>query len=223
MPNLQLACVVGARPNFTKMAPLLRALEKYPRGNATLVHAGQHCDENLSDIFFRELGMKRPDVSLEVGSGKHGAQTAWILEKFEAVLEQGPEAREQRTKGGRLCSPPSPLFLLDGDPLEAQFVGGRTVLKQVVLEFHQRRKAVGSGRWSQVSGVRRNHEGHGGRQRRAIVRPTSLCPRMTNRDVAICHRVRYNSPVALCRIRESISWLPTVQTKSGSTFVFLPN
>jgi UDP-N-acetylglucosamine 2-epimerase (non-hydrolysing) len=72
-----------------KMAPLLRALEKYPHVHATLVHTGQHYDENPSDIFFRELGMKRPDVSLEVGSGKHGAQTARILEKVEAVLEQG--------------------------------------------------------------------------------------------------------------------------------------
>jgi UDP-N-acetylglucosamine 2-epimerase (non-hydrolysing) len=72
-----------------KMAPLLRALETYPHVYATLVHTGQHYDENLSDIFFAELGMKCPDVSLEVGSGKHGAQTARILEKFEAVLEQG--------------------------------------------------------------------------------------------------------------------------------------
>ena len=85
---LRLACVVGARPNFMKMAPLLRALEAYPDVDPVLIHTGQHYDENLSDVFFEELGMKRPDVSLEVGSGKHGAQTARVLERFEAVLEE---------------------------------------------------------------------------------------------------------------------------------------
>lgn len=86
---LRLVCVVGARPNFMKMAPLLRALAAYPRVRATLVHTGQHYDKSLSDVFFDELGMPRPDLSLEVGSGKHGQQTARILERFEAVLEQG--------------------------------------------------------------------------------------------------------------------------------------
>lgn len=90
MTALNLACVVGARPNFMKMAPLLRALEAYPEVQTTLIHTGQHYDAQLSDIFFEELGMRRPDISLEVGSGKHGAQTARILERFEAVLEEGP-------------------------------------------------------------------------------------------------------------------------------------
>lgn len=89
MACLHLACVVGARPNFMKMAPLLRALEPYKGVHAVLIHTGQHYDENLSDVFFQELGMRRPDVSLEVGSGKHGVQTARVLERFEAVLEQG--------------------------------------------------------------------------------------------------------------------------------------
>jgi UDP-N-acetylglucosamine 2-epimerase (non-hydrolysing) len=71
-----------------KMAPLLRALEAYPHVETTLVHTGQHYDENLSDVFFAELGMKRPDVSLEVGSGKHGVQTARILERMEDALER---------------------------------------------------------------------------------------------------------------------------------------
>jgi UDP-N-acetylglucosamine 2-epimerase (non-hydrolysing) len=85
-----LVCVVGARPNFMKMAPLLRALEAYPRLRPVLIHTGQHYDENLSDVFFADLGMKRPEICLEVGSGKHGEQTARILERVEAVLEQGP-------------------------------------------------------------------------------------------------------------------------------------
>jgi len=90
MEHLNLACVVGARPNFMKMAPLLRALEVYPQVHPVLVHTGQHYDENLSDVFFEELGMKRPDLSLGVGSGKHAAQTARVLERFEAALQQGP-------------------------------------------------------------------------------------------------------------------------------------
>lgn len=92
MAELRLACIVGARPNFMKMAPLLRAFEKYPRIEAVLVHTGQHYDKNLSDVFFEELEMKRPDISLEVGSGKHGAQTARVIERFEAVLEEAAAA-----------------------------------------------------------------------------------------------------------------------------------
>jgi UDP-N-acetylglucosamine 2-epimerase (non-hydrolysing) len=90
MVTRNLACVVGARPNFMKMAPLLRALEAHPHVRPVLIHTGQHYDAALSDVFFEELGMRRPDISLEVGSGKHGAQTAKILERMEATLEQGP-------------------------------------------------------------------------------------------------------------------------------------
>ncbi|HTI49923.1 MAG TPA: UDP-N-acetylglucosamine 2-epimerase (non-hydrolyzing), partial [Planctomycetaceae bacterium] len=84
-----LICVVGARPNFMKMATLLQAFKKHPELHPILVHTGQHYDANLSDVFFEELEIQRPDISLEVGSGKHGAQTARILERFESVLEQG--------------------------------------------------------------------------------------------------------------------------------------
>ncbi len=73
-----------------KMAPLLRAMAAYPGLCPVLIHTGQHYDENLSDVFFQDLGMKRPDICLEVGSGKHGEQTARILERVEAVLEKGP-------------------------------------------------------------------------------------------------------------------------------------
>ncbi len=95
MKPLHLACVVGARPNFMKMAPLLRALAEYPHVRPTLVHTGQHYDKNLSDIFFEEFEMQRPDVYLEVGSGKHGQQTARVLERFEEVLQQGPSGGGQ--------------------------------------------------------------------------------------------------------------------------------
>ncbi|MBN2473997.1 MAG: UDP-N-acetylglucosamine 2-epimerase (non-hydrolyzing) [Pirellulales bacterium] len=72
-----------------KMAPLLRALDAYPSIEAVLIHTGQHYDQNLSDVFFEELGMKRPEVSLDVGSGQHGEQTARVLERFEDVLRRG--------------------------------------------------------------------------------------------------------------------------------------
>ena len=98
MSTLQIVCVVGARPNFIKVAPLLRALEPYPRLQTTVVHTGQHYDDNLSEIFFEELGIKQPDVYLGVGSGKHGVQTARVVERMEAILEKGPSggARYER-------------------------------------------------------------------------------------------------------------------------------
>jgi UDP-N-acetylglucosamine 2-epimerase (non-hydrolysing) len=83
---MQIACFVGARPNFMKMAPLLRALEAHSQVDVTLVHTGQHYDSSLSDVFFEDLGMRRPDVSLEVGSGSHGQQTARVLERTEEFL-----------------------------------------------------------------------------------------------------------------------------------------
>lgn len=92
MKKRQLACVVGARPNFIKMAPLLRELGAYTHLEVTLVHTGQHYDEMLSEIFFEQLGMPRPDVHLEIGSGSHGQQTAKILERMEQVLLEGPRA-----------------------------------------------------------------------------------------------------------------------------------
>ncbi len=86
---MRFAAVVGARPNFMKMAPLLRALEQHPYVQTDLIHTGQHYDENLSEVFFRHLGIREPDLRLEVGSGSHGAQTARILERVEEVLQQG--------------------------------------------------------------------------------------------------------------------------------------
>jgi len=89
MNQSNFACVVGARPNFVKMAPLLRALDCYANIRTVLIHTGQHYDAGLSDVFFEELGMRRPDICLEVGSGKHGAQAAKVMERLEVCLEQG--------------------------------------------------------------------------------------------------------------------------------------
>jgi UDP-N-acetylglucosamine 2-epimerase (non-hydrolysing) len=85
-----LACVVGARPNFMKMAPILRAMRQRPELQPTLIHTGQHYDAALSDIFFEQLEMQTPDVHLEVGSGSHAAQTAKVLLRMEEVLVAGP-------------------------------------------------------------------------------------------------------------------------------------
>jgi UDP-N-acetylglucosamine 2-epimerase (non-hydrolysing) len=79
--------VAGARPNFMKVAPVLRAADELrPSFDSVLVHTGQHYSSELSDIFFEQLGIRRPDVCLEAGSGTHGQQTARILESFEAFL-----------------------------------------------------------------------------------------------------------------------------------------
>ena len=83
--------IVGARPNFIKAAPLLRALSVYPV-RQTLVHTGQHFDAGMSDVFFEELDLPRPDVNLGVGSGSHAVQTGRIMEHLEPILlEQKPD------------------------------------------------------------------------------------------------------------------------------------
>ena len=77
--------VVGARPNFMKIAPIVEEMKKAPDLNGVLVHTGQHYDEGMSDVFFRELGIPVPDVHLGVGSGTHAEQTARIMVEFEKV------------------------------------------------------------------------------------------------------------------------------------------
>jgi len=85
--------VVGARPNFMKIAPLMAAYAAYPAIKPVLVHTGQHYDERMSDLFFRQLGIPEPDINLGVGSASHAAQTAAIMVAFEpVVLEHKPEA-----------------------------------------------------------------------------------------------------------------------------------
>lgn len=82
-------CIVGARPNFMKMAPILRALAAHvPPVPALLVHTGQHYDQAMSDQLFEDLGLPRPDINLEVGSGSHAVQTALVMQRFEPVLDE---------------------------------------------------------------------------------------------------------------------------------------
>jgi UDP-N-acetylglucosamine 2-epimerase (non-hydrolysing) len=89
---IEILCVVGARPNFMKMAPILRGLSEYPEIRPFLVHTGQHYDAEMSRIFFEELGLPAPDRDLEVGSDTHARQTARIMTAFEPlVVERAPK------------------------------------------------------------------------------------------------------------------------------------
>lgn len=80
--------VVGARPNFPKMAPLIRAMRRHPDLSLCLVHTGQHYDARMSDTFFSALELPTPEHFLGVGSGSHAAQTARVMLAFEPVLLQ---------------------------------------------------------------------------------------------------------------------------------------
>ena len=84
-----IVCVVGARPNFMKMAPILRAFAAHePPLPTLLVHTGQHYDRNMSDRLFEDLRLPQPDINLEVGSGSHAVQTAEVMRRFEPVLDE---------------------------------------------------------------------------------------------------------------------------------------
>ncbi len=85
----QVLCVVGARPNFMKIAPVMRAFARPECPlNASLLHTGQHYDEAMKHSFFQQLGIPEPDIDLEVGSGSHAVQTAEIMQRFEPVLDE---------------------------------------------------------------------------------------------------------------------------------------
>ena len=83
---MRILSVVGARPQFVKLAPIAKALAG--RAEHVIVHTGQHYDELMSDVFFQDLGIPAPDYNLGVGSGKHGEQTGAMLAGLETVFEQ---------------------------------------------------------------------------------------------------------------------------------------
>ncbi|MGD0812288.1 MAG: UDP-N-acetylglucosamine 2-epimerase (non-hydrolyzing) [Verrucomicrobiota bacterium] len=99
-PAIKLLVIAGARPNFMKVAPLIKAAEAHNAGRGKggvyldwqLVHTGQHYDQKMSDIFFQELGIPAPHINLGIGSGSHALQTANVMCKFEEVcLAQAPD------------------------------------------------------------------------------------------------------------------------------------
>lgn len=85
---MKILLVAGTRPNFMKVAPLLRESERRQGVQSLLVHTGQHYDAELSDVFFRDLGIRYPDHALNVGSGSHAQQTAEVMRRFEPVCQK---------------------------------------------------------------------------------------------------------------------------------------
>src|SRR4051812_36337500 len=84
--------VVGARPNFMKIAPVMKAIRHQGFAEQKLIHTGQHYDVSMSDVFFADLGMPVPDIHLGVGSGTHAEQTAKVMVGFEKVcFEEKPD------------------------------------------------------------------------------------------------------------------------------------
>ena len=91
--RIRILAVAGARPNFMKIAPILRELNGRPDFDTFLIHTGQHYDANMSDNFFRDLGIPSPDINLGIGSGTHGQQTGQVLMKIERLLiERSPRS-----------------------------------------------------------------------------------------------------------------------------------
>jgi len=85
----EIICVVGARPNFTKIAPIIAAMLAHGENiKPYLLHTGQHYDEAMKASFFEQLGIPEPDIDLEVGSASHAVQTADVMKKFEPVLDE---------------------------------------------------------------------------------------------------------------------------------------
>ncbi|HBR18943.1 MAG: UDP-N-acetylglucosamine 2-epimerase [Planctomycetes bacterium GWC2_45_44] len=83
---IKIICVCGARPNFMKIAPLMKAFNQSGKFQTLLVHTGQHYDQKMSTLFFDELNIPKPDINLEVGSGSHAVQTAEVMKRFEPVV-----------------------------------------------------------------------------------------------------------------------------------------
>ncbi|KQZ25982.1 non-hydrolyzing UDP-N-acetylglucosamine 2-epimerase [Duganella sp. Root1480D1] len=89
MSAFRILCVVGARPNFMKMAPIMAAFAQLkPQVEALLVHTGQHYDVAMNQQYFDALGIPSPDINLEVGSGSHAQQTAEVMKRFEPAMDE---------------------------------------------------------------------------------------------------------------------------------------
>jgi UDP-N-acetylglucosamine 2-epimerase (non-hydrolysing) len=99
-------CVVGARPNFMKIAPIMAALRAGPVPlPARLLHIGQHYDATMKDALFTQLGIPEPDIDLEIDSASHAVQTAEIMNRFEPVLDA---ERPAAVWSSATSTPPSP-------------------------------------------------------------------------------------------------------------------
>jgi len=83
---MKIVTVIGARPQFVKAAAISRVFRDYPQLTETIIHTGQHFDSNMSDIFFEELDIPKPNYNLGIGGGTHGENTGRMIEKIEEVL-----------------------------------------------------------------------------------------------------------------------------------------
>jgi UDP-N-acetylglucosamine 2-epimerase (non-hydrolysing) len=86
--GMKIINVVGARPNFMKIAPIVREMDKYEYLEHILLHTGQHYDDAMSKVFFEDLALPKPDIDLGVGSGSHAVQTAKVMVEFETVVNE---------------------------------------------------------------------------------------------------------------------------------------
>ena len=82
---MKILLTAGARPNFMKLSPIVRELKQHKNISFKIVHTGQHYDANMSDVFFQELDIPKPDYNLGIGSGSHGEQTGRIMIEFEKI------------------------------------------------------------------------------------------------------------------------------------------
>jgi len=90
--KIKIVSIIGARPQFIKAAAVSRALDQSGNMNEFIVHTGQHFDDNMSEVFFRELAIRRPDYNLGIGGGTHGQNTGRMIGKIKAVLiDEEPE------------------------------------------------------------------------------------------------------------------------------------
>ena len=113
-----LACIVGARPNYMKMAPLLRAFADHPGlPHSVLIHTGQHYDVAMNERLFRDLELPSPDLNLEVGSGTHAVQTAEVMRRFEPVLDELAAGLRDRRRRRQLDARLQPRRGEEGDPV----------------------------------------------------------------------------------------------------------
>src|SRR4051812_16153745 len=87
MSKLEIHLIAAARPNFMKIAPLFHALSKESWCQPRIVHTGQHYDPNMSDAFFRDLNLPKPDFHLEIGSGSHAEQTGGVMIAYEKICQ----------------------------------------------------------------------------------------------------------------------------------------
>ncbi len=86
--KIKVITVAGTRPNFVKIAPLIKEISRHKEAEQVFVHTGQHYDKQLSKLFFRDLKIPKPDINLEVGSGSHALQTGEVMVRFEKILHQ---------------------------------------------------------------------------------------------------------------------------------------